>query len=84
MNRLVSAFGNGNGLSGEDAELMRQYETIVCNTIEDALPSSVSKASRFQIARALKEGSMTDEIRSLAGSLAQNNLITWLICGTAL
>ena len=67
LNRLVSAFGNGNGLSGEDAELMRQYETIVCNTIEDALPSSVSKASRFQIARALKEGSMTDEIRSLAG-----------------
>ena len=61
---------------------MRQYETIVCNTIEDALPSSVSKASRFQIARALKEGSMTDEIRSLAGPLAQNNLITWLICGT--
>lgn len=83
LNRLVSAFGNGNGLSGEDAELMRQYETIVCNTIEDSLPSSVSKASRFQIARALKEGSMTDEIRSLAGPLAQNNLITWLICGTA-
>lgn len=83
FDRVVSALGNKNGLSGEDAELMRQYETIVCNAIEDALPSSVSRVSRLQIVRALKEGPVTDEIRSLVGSLARNHLLTWLICGTA-
>lgn len=83
FDRLAGALGKERELSGEDAERMKHYENIICNSLEDALPSAVSQAGRGKIDRALREGPVTEEIRSLAGSLAQNNLTTWLICGTA-
>lgn len=81
--RFTGVYGKEKHLLGEDADRMKNYENIICISLTAALMPQVSQISKGRIVRALKDGPVTDEVRSLTGSLAQNNRITWLLCGTA-